>query len=116
MADDRYDHAIDYLMRHPMEIINAWGQPDTHRAGCLFARAHRKDCYNCHHGCLTQIRGYCGYPLASWNMAATPTLTTVIRADQRIPGRVEDIQLHHLPVFAEWQRRLDRELHRTEVT
>lgn len=112
MADDKYDHAIDYLMRYPDEIELAWGTTDIHPAGCLFQLVHGPSCTgyrrtSCSHGCLTQLRG----PLGD---AFTPTIfTREIMADTRIPISPEDIRLHHLPVFAEWQRRLDQELGRS---
>ncbi len=57
-------------------------------------------------GCLTQIRGYefC---------AETKDLTDAIRADDRLPGDANEIRPHHLPFFAEWQRRIDKTLGRT---
>jgi hypothetical protein len=110
MADDQYDHAIDYLMRHPEEILEAWRNCLTHPAGCLFRFAHTAMCgsawQSCTHGCLTMIRSNTFYK----HDAPTPVLTDAIRADTRIPCSASDIRLHHLPAFAEWQRRLDREV------
>ena len=57
-------------------------------------------------GCLTQVRGGC-------NPACTSALTEAIRADKRIPTEVGDIRRGHLPVFAEWQRKIDSILGRT---
>jgi hypothetical protein len=71
---------------------------------------HEQNC-----GCLIQVR---------WNegmVAATPSLTRAIRADNRIPEDIEAISndWDSLPVkariallqpFAEWQRRLDIEI------
>lgn len=110
MADDRYDHAIDYLMRHPEQIEFAWQFCNTHVAGCLFQYVHGRKCKSrkCIHGCLTMIRSqyheYCNAP--------NEKLTTAIRADTRLPTDVNEIRLHHLPIFAEWQRKLDKELNR----
>jgi hypothetical protein len=39
-------------------------------------------------------------------------LTKAIRADARIPEGPQWITVNDLPVFAEWQRRLDKELKR----
>jgi len=54
-------------------------------------------------GCLTMIRR--GHKYA-W----TDELTKEIRSDERIPDADFDITPEHLPVFAEWQRRLDKEI------
>lgn len=57
-------------------------------------------------GCLTMVRG------GKACLAATPELTAAIRADDRLPSDEEHITPEHLPVMAEWQRRLDKELNR----
>ena len=104
---DQYDDAIDYLTAHPHEIDEAWGSagsPMPHEASCLFDYAGRpgdvRDGFQI--GCLTQVRH-------GDSVAATQALTDEIAADERIPADSEDITVYHLPVFAEWQRRLDRE-------
>ena len=102
---DKYDKAIEYLTDHPSEIERAWNNPRNHEMGCLFTYAQHPvfDRFMC--GCLTQIReGGMG--------AQTKELTKAIRADRGIPFRAEDITVETLPVFAEWQRRLDKELGR----
>ena len=104
---DKYDVAIKYLTRRPNEISRAWNYITSHPAGCLFQYAGN-EMDDCHVGCLTMIRtapgSYC---------AATPELTKAIAADERIPLRSRDTKVEHLPVFAEWQRRLDKELNRS---
>lgn len=94
---DKYDTAIAFLKNHPDEILRAWAGVTTHPAGALFDFAGPGD--TC--GCLTQVKANV-YP------AANPRLTQAIRADQRLPCRREFITLEILPVFAEWQRKLDR--------
>lgn len=37
-------------------------------------------------------------------------LTHAIRSDDRIPENAREITLEHLPVFKEWQERLDKEI------
>ncbi len=107
--DDKYDHAIDYLNRHPEEIREAWLSPYVHPGGCLFQFVRRNDCdWTKQYGCLTSIRCTRGEVYC----AETPELTVAIAADTRLPTCASDIRLHHLPVFAEWQRRIDRELGR----
>lgn len=54
-------------------------------------------------GCLTQIR-------SGRYVAATDVLTVGIVSDERIPDSEADIDFDDLPVFAEWQRRIDREI------
>jgi hypothetical protein len=103
---DKYDLAVDYLTKNPDKLIKSWEFPESYPSGCLFAFAGQEplDCYNgC--GCLTQVR-YGMYP------AETPELTDAIRRDERIPIFPDDIKPSDLPVFAEWQRRLDLELGR----
>jgi len=108
---DKYDEAIEFLKAHPSEIHEAWSEIEDdppHPAHCLFQAATKDGRVDsiASFGCLTQIRG-----MGSWD-AATPELTEAIRADDRIPGNPLSISVDHLPVFAEWQRRIDRELGR----
>jgi len=95
---DKYDRAIEHLREHPEDVWLAWHLHSNHPAGCLFAYT-APGC-----GCLTQVK--CG------RRAPTDELTIAIQSDGRIPENNEDITLEHLPVFAEWQRRLDKELGR----
>jgi len=103
---DRYDHAVAYLTAAPHEICEAWSHPGTwagrvaHPAGCLFRPAAETHKCDPSVGCLTQIAD--GHRLAE-----TSEITTMIRADTRIPLSPESITVDDLPVFAEWQRRLD---------
>lgn len=106
---DKYDEAIAYLTEHPSKIQTAWNWPDDDlygdgeiNGGCLFQIVG--DYEEC--GCLTQIR------LNPYRIAPTAALTDAIRADERIPKSPEQITIADLPVFAEWQRRLDKELNR----
>lgn len=115
---DKYDEAIAYLTKHPDAIQDAWQAGDVHEeAGCLFvAVAPEHQLYghsvpftsggDC--GCLTTIR--CGD--SRFALAWTKELTEAIRADERIPKDPDDITVEHLPIFAEWQRRIDKELNR----
>lgn len=99
---DKYDDAIAYLTEHPEQIHQVWNNPEKYPAGCLFEYAgdpHARDI-----GCLTLIRGP-----NSW-IAETPELTAAIREDERIPVCEKSVTTADLLVFAEWQRRLDREL------
>lgn len=100
---DKYDDAIAYFAEHPNEILDAWKSPYKHAAGCLFQKA-TKNGLGHGYGCLTEVRRWPQMP------AQTCALTQAIRADRRIPMDPNDITLDHLKIFAEWQRRIDREL------
>lgn len=102
MSKDKYDEAIEYLNEHPDEIKFAWDlewNGKIHPAACLFMYAGP----DCSCGCLTQIRGStCGY------RAVTPELTNRIRNDERLPDKLSLVTLEHLPLFAEYQREVDK--------
>lgn len=114
---DKYDEAIKYLTKFPKRIHAAWfappGRPrsQVRKAHCLFQYVtpngkyedSEGKTYRC--GCLTQIR-------AGGRKGFTPNLTKDILEDERIPTGPCDITLSNLPVFAEWHRRLDKELGR----
>lgn len=113
---DKYDAAIEFLSKHPDLIMASWYDiPLSDRkdiinahsiAHCLFQRCGPADC-----GCLTTIRGL--YYAGNYPFAATDELTEAIQNDERIPHDERYIEVSHLPIFAEWQRRLDKELGRT---
>lgn len=121
---DIYDQEIAYLTENPWQIYKHWnwGTP-------LFQKAVNLNHLNqlplriWQYGCLTQIRQVNDSRLPPF-FAETPILTEQIIVDDRIPaspskpscGDDENkctITLEHLPVFAEWQRKLDKELDRT---
>jgi hypothetical protein len=103
---DKYDQQIDKLLNAPnvkRAIQNDW----EHAIGLFqFATPTGKVEYDdaLASGCLTMIRR------STTNIAYTQKLTEAIRADERLPKNWGDIEPHHLPVFAEWQRRLDKEI------
>lgn len=104
---DKYDRAIAYLRNHPEEIHAAW---DT--AACRKnARAKGWELFTVcseyddgSYGCLTQVR--------AGEEAYTDKLTNAIRADTRLPATSNGITVKSLPLFARWQRRIDKELGR----
>lgn len=102
---DRYDEAVKYLTENPVEIWRAWGNPaaSKEKGGCLFQWAGDK--YNLPEqglmGCLTQIRASIS------RNAQTEELTEEIRNDERLPTQCGDITVEHLPLFAEYQRKID---------
>lgn len=114
---DKYDEAIEYLATHPNEIYETWNWPPAKKAGCLFlpvapdsgeqlfpnrpgASSHDAPC-----GCLTMVHN-------GRYVAWTDDLTEQIRKDNRIPDDAGDITVKDLEVFAEWQRKIDKELNR----
>lgn len=110
---DKYDRAVLFLKKHPSEITRAWfesGPEARKRAHCLFQYVTptgkaklRSDGRPC--GCLTQVKIGCA-------VAWTEALTQAIRTDVRIPSSYLKIRAEDLPIFAEWQRKLDRLLER----
>lgn len=115
-AKDKYERAIEYLTEHPEEIYMSWGSAPVRGSKaevrgvlnqrCLFA-ATGPDC-----GCLTQVRTT---DVDFAMRAPTLELTEAIRADRRIPSGEEDITVDDLPVFAEWQRKIDAMYERGEL-
>src|SRR4051812_31228143 len=103
--DPKYQPAIDFLNQHPSQIIEAWNDPLYHEAGSLFGYACKNNSPLSNCGCLTFIKE------GNYD-AETPELTAAIRADSRIPSESYDITINHLPIFAEWQTRIDKELGR----
>lgn len=113
MTQLNYDDAIAYLTNHPAEISWAWMDSKGHPAGRLFAFATKdRSDGSGPRGCLTTIRQ--SYVLKYWNKktAETEELTKAIVEDIRIPIHSMDIKVSDLPVFKEWQERLDKELER----
>ena len=112
---DKYDKAIKYLTKHPDRIIDAWHVPladdegELAQAYCLFQYCNKTGRYGTSNiGCLTTIRS--GNIYGTGPVAFSEILTQEIRADERIPVSPGRITVKDLPVFAEWQRRLDREI------
>ena len=86
-------------------LHSIWNEGGSLRAtdSILFDMASRTRDYPC--GCLTQVSDR-----ASGYIAATAALTDAIRADEAVPSKPTELTLADLPVFADWQRRLDREI------
>lgn len=123
MIVDKYDEAVEFLKKNPELIKAAWSVPSEltdakiSQAHCLFKYAtptgrgqFSEDGKPC--GCLTQVR-LARYTRTSNQAAYTPELTRAIRCDSRLPTQPDKIKSRHLKVFAEWQRKLDKELNRT---
>jgi hypothetical protein len=122
-VSDKYDDAIEWLVAHadgenPDKGIcyEAWIDAATHTAGCLFdfctpsGRGGERGSFRL--GCLTMIRNR-----PEMYIAWTDDLTREIVTDDRIPKLIDELcdlrgeELRAaLQPFAEWQRRLDREI------
>jgi hypothetical protein len=104
-AKDRYDEAIGHLMQFKGAAFRgavraAWQTPYHEPGGALFELCE-DDNNDGLCGCLTQVKDN-QYPAQSHYM------TRLIRDDDRIPNLPTKITKKSLPVFAEWQRRMDR--------
>lgn len=107
---DRYDEAIEFLTRYPDELEEAARNPGENPiAGCLFANAGQNL-----YSYLKQPNGrWLGDPVAIHGdpehyTAEDDGLTQVIIADDRLPRTSALLELSHLPVLAEYQRRFDK--------
>lgn len=103
---DKYDKQIARLTANHTLIKEQWLDGIGLFAFCTPSGKwdYRPD--GCCCGCLTMVRA------DPERMAWTDQLTRAIRADRRLPKDVVDITVKHLPVFAAWQRRLEKELNR----
>ena len=112
---DKYDIEINRLLEFDdncfSHAINmAWSCPNEIGNGCLFQYVTKNghsssrnydNTRSC--GCLTQIK-------TGQLVAYTEELTLAIQADNRIPRNSNTITKESLPVFAEWQRKADKEI------
>ena len=122
---DIYDEGIEYLTENPEVIHEAWNDPQRYegRGGELFGfvgpdwTCNGQVMYDTRGirvgtcGCLQQIRaakkeGYDGKN-GDMCMSHWPELWREIASDRRLPSVSEKITVADLPVFAEWQRRID---------
>lgn len=91
---DKYDQQIEILTSKPFLIPMEWAKAEG-----IFKRVGPL-------ACLTFIRKESEYSVYI-NGEPDMELTKEIRDDERIPKQGVDIKVEHLPVFAEWQRRID---------
>lgn len=112
LETDVYDREIAFLTEHPHQIAIHWiNQSPLFQMAChpeLMLGQHR-------FGCLSMIRDDDDMEVNPY-VAQTKELTREIKEDYRIPPSSSDITVEHLPIFAEWQRRLDKELNRLPPT
>lgn len=112
---DKYDKAIAWLNAQPsfsFAAQHSWNTgtclpPDQTPASCLFAPVRKRGSSRHSCGCLTQLRS-CEFLTSDLSAATYKELMT----DERIPKSAKDITPDNLEAFAEWQRRVDKELGR----
>lgn len=113
---DAYDNAIDFFKKNPSLIPEIWDDPKSHFAGVLFQSVTPSG-----FGETSENQEYCGdlCEIRSGQAVAwTYELTIEIMQDDRLPkiyaskNYIPDITLELLPVFAEWQRSIDKTLKR----
>ena len=102
---DVYDDEVERLTKHPKEIFKSWAE-----MGPLFgfvspSRQITTDSNGCGVGCLTMVH-------SGPEVAFDPSLTDEIRRDNRLPKSGGKTTPDHLPVLAEWNRRLDKHFNR----
>lgn len=104
---DKYDEEIEFLTKRPHFIVDHWAN-----ARPLFRIIGNTSVNS---GCPTMIRK-CGMAtiLHSGNKLSAfikgklnEEITKGIMMDERLPGDPYGIEVKHLPVFAEWQRKVD---------
>lgn len=98
---DKYDKQIARLTKQPEIILSEWT-----RGQDLFKVVG--DITDLYSGCLTMIRGSNFHRKAYVKGIIDEKLTEEIRADERLPKSGRNVRLTHLPIFAEWQRRIDK--------
>lgn len=102
---NQYDIQIAELTKHPNRIHDHWMSAEG-----LF-KFVGQDTENVSSGCLTMIRSQSGrhFPTkAIIKGRADEELTQAIINDSRIPKSDLEIEVEHLPVFKEWQERIDK--------
>lgn len=87
----------------PAAILRSWAAPPGPLFDTVYPGGYDKSCGVA--GCLTQICGLGGMYACDGLGNIDMELTNEIRSDSRLP-RNRFIEVEHLPVFAEWQRKI----------
>lgn len=98
-----YDEQIELLTKHPQEIEYHWCSGTGLFKIINDSENHIRDA-----GCLTTIRKHPEMNKAYIKGVVNEELTREIAADTRIPFDNKDITVQDLPVFKEWQERIDK--------
>jgi predicted alpha/beta hydrolase family esterase len=110
-----YDAQIRRLTEDPSLIEEEWVDalglfqfcsPDGQKCNRYLGRDVAHSC-----GCLTMVHEWDSvYRRRDGAMVPDEALTAAVRNDDRIPTGLDGITIESLPVFKEWQERLDREI------
>lgn len=126
---DKYDRAIEVLTREVEEtggtsaIYDAWNNAGSSQHDATNREYGAKVCdlfapvcidqKTSSAGCLTQLKAHdLGHGENDYDFECSAETYADLMADDRITADASTITIEDLPVFAEWQRRLDRELGR----
>lgn len=101
--NDIYEQEVKRLTENPELIRESWNKAEPLFKMVNSERHDDSHLLTC--GCLTQIKGL--GDKAYKDGKEDLELTRKIKEDERLPGRAARITAEHLPVFAEWQRRID---------
>ena len=97
-----YNEQIEYLTKNPSAIWNHW-------IGGKGLFKFVTDKRNLNAGCLTMIRSNRGVNTFTYIKGEIDhKLTAEIVNDERLPIDPELIKAEHLPIFKEWQERIDK--------
>jgi hypothetical protein len=103
MKKDKYDLQIERLTEKPELIQEEWFEGKV-----LFKWVGNG--LQC--GCLTQIRYNVFFYAINPKGEIDQELTEEIRKDELIPIGIAYVTIEDLPVFAEWQRKIDKRYNR----
>lgn len=96
---NKYDEQIKYLTERPHAITTHWASGSG-----LFKMIAP---FSVGSGCLTMIRDSPNSCKAFIKGKVDEKITAEIAADERIPKKYWDIKVEDLPVFKEWQEKID---------
>lgn len=105
---DKYDKQIAELMQYEGDEFREKVRDDWGACTPLFQPVYSNYTANVECGCLTQIKDGSGFFKAFKNGNPDEQLTQEIINDVRIPRSPREITKESLPVFAEWQRKIDK--------
>lgn len=99
-----YDAQIARLTKNPRGIRQEWSDS----IGLFQFATNTEDILVGKCGCITMIRNHPEEYGVYINYQPHEELTEAIAADERLPKSDIEIELRHLPVFKEWQEKLDQ--------
>lgn len=106
---DKYDAQIAGLLESDNFLISLVDQWTNGIDLFAFATPTGDVVSYCGCGCLTMIMNGMGKVIDK-SHEPNEKLTLAIKSDHRIPKSISEITPGNLQVFAEWQRRIDKEL------